>query len=282
MNFLNLTSGMKFWMCFWVFFSFLGAYAQNGTGENEPFIPQQRTDLPATTESWNGLYIKLRLTDRVFWYQENHYRRRSSINDRGDFIGRLGQIYNRFGFTYLFNDQFEVTLGPTVVLNFTPDPADPNYLNYTIEPRIWHQWLLTQGIGSVKILHQFRFEHRWKRYNNIGADYNYTDRFRYKITAYVPLNKPKMENKTFFIAPSNEIFFETGSHVTDILEENRLYTAIGYTYNNFMFFGGHMWTYGPTSTPGTYRNRHIIRLNVMYTLDFRNRRTPVVRSLPSF
>jgi hypothetical protein len=48
-----------------------------------------------------------------------------------------------------------------------------------------------------------------------------------------------------------------------------------------MFFGGHMWTYGPTSDRGIYRNRHIIRLNIMYTLDFRSRRTPVTRSLPS-
>ncbi|SHN09591.1 Protein of unknown function [Cyclobacterium lianum] len=273
---------MKFWFCFWVFLTVLSANAQEGSGENEPYIPKKRTNLSPTTELWNGLYIKLRLTDRIFWYQENHYRRRSSLNDRTDFLGRMGQIYNRFGFTYLFNDQFEVTVGPTVVLNFAPDSEDPGYLNYTIEPRIWHQWLLTQGVGSVKILHQFRFEHRWKRYNDIGADYNYTNRFRYKITAYVPLNKPKMENKTFFIAPSNEIFFQTGSHITDILEENRLYTAIGYTYNNFMFFGGHMWTYGPTSIPSTYSNRHVIRLNIMYTLDFRNKRRPVVRSLPSF
>ncbi|WP_228527493.1 DUF2490 domain-containing protein [Pararhodonellum marinum] len=249
--------------------------------QEEPFIPTERTNLAPTTESWNGLYLKLRLSDRVFWYQENHYRRRNGINNRSDFVGRMSQIYNRFGFTFLFTDQFEVTVGPTLVWNFTPNPDNPDYVNSTLEPRIWHQWLLTQGIGSVKILHQFRFEHRWKRDNLIGAEYLYTDRYRYKITAYIPINKPRMENKTFFLAPSNEIFFETGKHIVNILEENRVYTAIGYTYNNFMFFGGHMWTYGPTAIPGTYRNRHIIRLNVMYTIDFRNKRLPVTRSLPS-
>jgi hypothetical protein len=191
----------------------------------------------------------------------------------------MGQVYNRFGFTYLFTDNFEVTVGPTIVLNYSPNPENPNFQEYTIENRIWHQWLFTQSVASAKVLHQFRFEHRWKRYNDIGAEYLYTNRYRYKITAYIPLNKPKMENKTFFIAPSNEIFFQTGSHITDILEENRLYTAIGYTYNNLMFFGGHMWTYGPTSIPGTYRNRHIIRLNLMYTLDFRTKRKPIIRDL---
>tara|TARA_R100000482_G_scaffold109867_1_gene52134 strand:- start:300 stop:881 length:582 start_codon:yes stop_codon:yes gene_type:complete len=189
----------------------------------------------------------------------------------------MGQVYNRFGMTYLFTDNFEVTFGPTLVWNYTPEPGNPEFETSVLEPRIWHQWLLTQGVGRVKVLHQFRFEHRFKRLNNVGDDYDFTNRYRYKITAYVPLNKPKMENKTFFIAPSNEIFFETGKTKLNIFEENRLYTAIGYTYNNLMFFGGHMWTYGPTSTLGIYRNRHIIRLNIMYTFDFRGNRKPLTR-----
>jgi len=237
-----------------------------------------RNNLPATTENWNGLYLKLRLADKWFWYQENHYRRKSSIDNRGDFVGRMSQVYNRFGLTYLFYDNFEVTFGPTLVWNYTPDPDDPKYLPVSLEPRFWHQWLFTQSVGGAKVLHQFRFEHRFKRNNDIGAEYLYTNRYRYKITAYLPLNTPKMQNKTLFLAPSNEVFFETGKHILNIFEENRLYTAIGYIHNNFMFFGGHMWTYGPTSTQGTYRNRHIVRLNLMYNIDLRNKRNPVIRA----
>ncbi len=243
----------------------------------ELFIPEERTNLAPTTESWNGLYLKLRLTEKWWWYQETHYRRKSSVDNRSDFVGRMGQVYNRLGMTYLFTDNFEVTFGPTLVLNYTPQPNNAAFQKMVLEPRLWHQWLFTQGVGRVKVLHQFRFEHRFKRTNNIGAEYKYTDRFRYKIMTYIPINKPRMENKTFFIAPSNEIFVETGKHVTDIFEENRVYTAIGYTYNNYMFFGGHMWTYGPSPIPATYRQRHILRLNVMYTIDFRERRRPLVR-----
>jgi hypothetical protein len=253
-------------------------FLQNLTEAQQATIPAEKTNLPATTESWNGLYLKLRLSDRWWWYQENHYRRRNSIDNRSDFVGRMSQFYNRFGMVYMIADNFEVTFGPTLVWNFTPDSGNPEFANSVLEPRFWHQWLLTQNVGRIKVLHQFRFEHRFKRDNNIGADYNYTDRFRYKITAYVPLNKPRMENNTLFIAPSNEIFMETGRNKWNILEENRVYTAVGYTYNNLMFFGGHMWTYGPTNTPGTYRNRHIIRLNVMYTFDFRNNRKEITRN----
>lgn len=233
--------------------------------------------LPATTEIWNGLYLKLRISDKWWWYQENHYRRRSSLDNRQDFAGRMGQIYNRFGMTYLFTDNFEVTFGPTLVYIYTPEPGNPDYEKVVLESRFWHQWLFTQGVGRVKALHQFRFEHRYKRTNEVGADYKYSNRFRYKFTAYIPLNTPKMQNKTLFIAPSNEIFMESGNHKLNVFEENRLYTAIGYTYNNFMFFGGHMWTYGPTSTLGVYRNRHILRFNVMYTVDFRGKRKPLTR-----
>ncbi len=232
--------------------------------------PTRMVAPPPTTESWNGLYLKFRLTDKLFYYQENHYRRRSSRDDRTDFVGRMSQAYNRAGLTYLVNKNFEITLGPTLVWNYSPNPEDPN-LETTFEYRIWHQWLFNQQMGRVKILHQFRFEHRWKRENNeIGSEYDFTNRWRYKIFFYIPINKPRMEDKTFFISPSNEFFFEKGKKTLDMFEENRIYTAIGYTFGNWQVFGGHMWTYGPTGSElGAYRQRHMIRLNVMLNLDFR-------------
>lgn len=258
-------------------FIFLSIISFPSSGQQDIIIPQERINLPTTTENWNGLYLKLRFTDKWWWYQENHYRRRNSIDNQWDFVGRMSQFYNRFGFTYLFTDNFEVTFGPTIVWQFSPERGNPEFVDSVLDSRFWHQWLLTQSVGPVKVLHQFRFEYRFQRDNRVGSEYEFKNRWRYKITAYVPLNKPKMENKTFFIAPSNEFFFQSNQQTWNIFEENRIYTAIGYTYNNYMFFGGHMWTYGPTNTPGTYRDRHIIRLNVMYTIDFRDRRRPLTR-----
>lgn len=240
---------------------FAGANAQESA-------PERRTGLPATTESWNGLYLKFRISEKFFYYQENHYRRRSSIDNRLDFVGRMSQLYNRAGLTWLATPNFEITLGPTLVWNYTPQPGSDEFDFTTLEPRIWHQWLLNHTMGRVKLLHQWRFEHRWKRTNNVGSSYDYTDRWRYKFFAYIPINKPRMEDRTFFLSPSNEFFFEAGKNTLDIFEENRVYTAIGYTWGNYQFFGGHMWTYGPSAF-GTYRNRHIIRLNIMVNMDFR-------------
>jgi hypothetical protein len=116
-------------------------------------VPTEKINLPATTENWNGLYLKLRMTDKWFWYQENHYRRRNSVNNNWDFVGRMSQLYNRFGFTYLFTDNFEVTFGPTLVWQFSPDRGNPEFVDSVFDTRFWHQWLMTQSIGPVKVLY---------------------------------------------------------------------------------------------------------------------------------
>jgi hypothetical protein len=228
---------------------------------------KRRINLPATTENWNGLYMKFRVSEKFFYYQETHYRRRSASN-RGNPVQQMGQIYNRFGITYLMNPNFEITLGPHIALRFTPEPENENTERVVVDARIWHQYLFNHSMGRAKILHQFRFEHRWRRENDIGAQYFFSNRWRYKIASYIPINKPRMENKTFYFFPSNEVFFEAGSHIPNIFEENRFYTAFGYVYGNFQIYAGHMWTYGSIVFP-TYRNRHIFRFNIMYNLDLR-------------
>ncbi|CAN5169420.1 hypothetical protein BH23BAC1_BH23BAC1_22980 [soil metagenome] len=230
------------------------------------------------TGLWMGLYTKLRFSERAFYYAETHYRRRNSLGDRRDFIGRMGQIYNRHGINFLFNPYFEVTLGPVLVLNYSPQPDNPEYETVTLEPRIWHQWLLIQPqMGRFKFYHQFRFEHRFKRTNLRNSEYKYTDRYRYKIFAYIPLNKSYLGNNTLFLAPSAEIFMHTGKSVVfHPLEDFRVYTGIGYIINqNYMLFGGHMWTIGQNPEGFSYNQSHIIRLNLFINFDLRPTRKTI-------
>ncbi len=239
--------------------------------------PEEAELKPPTTGVWFGLYNKIRLSDRLFYYAETHYRRLSSAENRTDFIGRMGQVYNRHGLTYLVNENFEATLGPVLVLNFSPDKGNPDFKEVILEPRIWHQYLFIQPyMGRVKMYHQFRFEHRFKRDNNMGAEYKYTTRYRYKVYAYIPINKPHIENHTFYVSPSVEIFLHSGkSVVANPMEDVRIYTALGYIHNNLMFFGGHMYTIGQSRDPlgYVYRQRHIIRLNLFINLDLRKKDT---------
>ena len=233
-------------------------------------IPDAIVNTPAQTAWWQGQYFKARISKRFFYYHEVHMRRINSLDNRLDFAGRAGQIYNRPGLTYLVNKNFEVTLGAVTTVRFSPDPSDDNLKRAIPDLRIWHQYLFAQKMGRFKFLHQFRVEHRWLSGFEKGSETNYTNRWRYKIAMYIPLNKPQMEDKTWYLYPSNEFFFESGPKKLSLFEENRLYVAAGYTYGNWQFFVGWMYTYGPNQQEfWEYRTRHILRTNIALNLDLR-------------
>ncbi len=224
------------------------------------------------TGLWMGLYLKAKFSKKLGYYGEHHYRLRNGLDNINSFVGRTRQIYNRAGLNIYFNKYFEAVIGPTLVFNYTPEPGNPNFEKVTIEPRIWHQWLLIMPpIGRFKIYHQFRFEHRWKRDNNVGDEHDFTNRYRYKLFAYIPLNKSEFENNTLFFSPSAEIFMHSGKSIAyNPFEDFRTYNGFGYILNeNVTFFAGHMWTLGQKNTGFEYRSSHIIRLNVMISLDLR-------------
>lgn len=225
------------------------------------------------TGIWNGLYLKTRFSNKIGYYAEHHYRTRNKIDDVTSFIGRTRQLYNRAGINIIFNDYFEGTIGPTLVLNYSPDPGNPNFEKVTYEPRIWHQWLfIMPKMGRVKIYNQFRFEHRWRKTNEINADYDYTNRFRYKIFAYIPINKKNIEVNSLFFSPSAEIFMHSGkSIVYHPFEDFRTYNGLGYVFTpHITFFAGHMWTLGQKNSGFEYRSSHILRFNLFIGLDFRS------------
>jgi hypothetical protein len=248
------------------FFTLTSVIAQNAHLSDEANVNLKETG------NWNGMYLRLKFSEKLFYYGEHHYRRRNSENNLYDFVGNMRQLYNRAGINYFYNEHFNVVIGPTLVLNYSPQPDNDAFDKITFEPRIWHQWLFVMPyLGRTKLYHQFRFEHRWRRSNLAGSDFNYTNRYRYKFYAYIPLNKKKLDYNTLFISPSVEMFFETGKSILNPFEDFRVYNGIGYILNdNITFFGGHMWTFGPEKNTLNYRTSHIIRLNVLFTFDLRS------------
>ncbi|TRX65158.1 DUF2490 domain-containing protein [Flammeovirga kamogawensis] len=224
------------------------------------------------TGIWNGLYIKARFSKYFGYYGEHHYRTRNSLDDVNSYVGRPRQIYNRAGLNIFFNDYFEAVIGPALVVNFSPDPYSDEYEPYVLEHRIWHQWLLKMPMmGRVKMYHQFRVEHRWKKDNDIGAEFEFTNRFRYKLFAYIPINKPTITKNTLYFSPSVEIFMHSGeSIVYNPFEDFRTYNGFGYVLSNKVtLFAGHMWTLGQKSSGYEYKSSNIFRFNVFIGLDSR-------------
>lgn len=224
------------------------------------------------TGIWEGLYLNIRLNNRLSYYAEHHFRSRNELENVRSFIGRPRQLYNRFGLNISLTDNIEMVLGPALIVNYTPEPGNPQYEPYTIEPRFWSQFVFKSPyVGRVKFVSQFRFEQRWKKNNQINANYDYTNRYRFKFFAYIPLNKKRIEKGTLFLSPSAEIFMQSGKSIAyNPFEDFRTYNGLGYVLNNnITFFAGHMWTIGQKSTGFEYRTSHVFRFNVYIGLDGR-------------
>lgn len=240
---------------------------QIGISQTAPSIKFEETGI------WEGVYLNVRINDRFGYYAEHHWRGGNTADNVTSWIGRPKKIYNRMGLNFFATDNFEVVVGPALIVNFSPDPGNPKYKSATVEPRIWSQFLFKSPyVGRVKFVSQFRFEQRWKKKNDIGADFEFTWRWRYKFFAYVPLNKKHLEIGTLYFSPSVEIFMQSGKPVVyNPMEDFRTYNGIGYVLNsNITFFAGHMWTLGQKSTGYEYKTTHIIRLNVYIGLDGRS------------
>lgn len=253
--------------------SWLTVSAQDGR-------PDQSVNQPTTTAMWNGLYGKFRLSDRLFWDAQFHYRRVNS--DNTDFVGRMAQIYNRHALNYLVNDRFSVSLGPVLRLNFTPDPGNPEYLDVVPEPRIWHEYLFAMPMGVAMAYHRVRIEHRWSRSNRVDADWIFRNRWRYKFYMNIPINNDRLAPGTFFFTPDIEIIMQSGKAIVDSpMEDLRINPSFGYIQNpRLKYTLGVMYTTGQNLDAGwEYTSRWIIRANVYLSLDFRKReaRIPGIR-----
>ncbi len=226
---------------------------------------------PASSLVWLGTYGKIRLADNLYYDLQTHFR--TTDFETTAFVGRLIQIYNRHGINYYFSNNFQATIGGVLRLNFSPQPGNQNFETVTLEPRIWHEYVIGQPFENFKLFHRFRFEHRFTRTNAItDTDYLFRNRWRYKVMANIPLNTPDMRPGTFFFSPDVEIIMQSGNPVLDSpLEDLRIQPILGYiAAPNLKYTMSLMYTTGQSLADGAvYNERWIFRFNVYWNLDFR-------------
>ncbi len=220
---------------------------------------------------WLGTYMNFRITERLFWAGEFHYRRTEYEGVK--YIGRIAQIYNRHGIKYVHSKNFSATAGGVLRLNFTPKPGDDTFNKIVLEPRIWHEYLFAMPFNRFMVYHRLRFEHRWLKSNKIGATFDHRTRYRYKFLMKIPLNNRQLGPKTFYLSPDVELIMQSGSSAPfEPMEDLRLYPHIGYQYNPRIGGSlGMMYTTGQQMSIGdfNYRKRWVMRFNLYISLDFR-------------
>jgi hypothetical protein len=222
-----------------------------------------------TTLLWLGTYNKFRLSENLFWRAEFHYRR-TEFEDM-PFVGRMAQIYNRHALNYIVSPQFNVSIGPVVRLDFTPDPGNPDFNTVVVEPRIWHEYMFVMPWPRFQMYHRIRIEHRWSKSNLKDSEYLFRNRWRYKFYMTIPINKTKLVPGAFFVNPDVELIMHSGKPVIgDPLEDLRIYPSFGYIVNpRVTYTAGLMYTTGQRRFDSSvYRQRWVVRVNAYISLDF--------------
>lgn len=255
-----------FSLCLWANFSY-GQYGESRVQDNPPVEKQFNRQ----SGLWVGLYTKYKIGKKLFYYGEYHIRRRDKL------INNMAQIYLRFGLSYLVNEKFEVTGGIVTPFYWAPENqySSEEQIDQVVNQfRFWQQFLFIQSMGRVKIYHQIRTEQRWKRDYIVDSPFKLTHRFRYKISTYIPINKPKLQDKTLFFSGYNEIFIQAGKPILyNYFEDNRLFLGLGYVINEkFQIQTGYMKSIQQRDSGFDLNNRDIIRFSIYHNLDFTKKR----------
>lgn len=123
------------------------------------------------------------------------------------------------------------------------------------ENRLWEQFVSNQYLGRIKFEHRYRVEQRWL---NTG----YRNRFRYRISANIPINKPKVEPGTLFGILYDEVFF---NNKAPNFERNRVAALLGYQFSKpFGIQTGILNQFNNTAT--STNRKYYFLLNAIYTI----------------
>lgn len=170
----------------------------------------QKTD----TGNWFIYFGNQAINKKWNWHNEVQYRNYNFAGDTQQLLLRTGIGYN------LTDNNNNLLLGYAYI-------NSQNYLGDTDdkigndENRIYQQFTTRQNFGRFYVQHRYRLEERF-----LKDDFQI--RFRYFLALNVPVNKPTMEDKAFYISAYNEIFINAESPAFD---RNRVYGALGYVIN---------------------------------------------------
>ena len=211
-------------------FSFTAHAQYNGVGGWNVIT----LNLPGSVEHRWGGYMEAQnrnygVTDRFYYYE---VKGGVSYNLDKNNIALLG--IGRY-VTYDFED---VDDGPTLQ-----------------EFRLWQQFVSNQFLGRIKFEHRYRIEQRWF---NTG----YRNRFRYRLSTNIPINKPKVEPGTLFGIVYDELFF---NNKAPNFERNRVAALLGYQFSKqFGVQTGVLNQFNITST--TNNRKYYFLLNAIYNI----------------
>lgn len=169
--------------------------------------------------SWGILTLVLPGTAEKKWGGFAEVQARTNAVFRQYFYHEL-----KAGLSYDLDRNFTFTLagGRYATADYKDLGAGP--LN--VEKRFWQQVIMSQFTHRVKLEHRYRVEERWFRFRDDSTAFRM--RLRYRLNAFLPLNKPTITDNTVFLSAYDEIFLNPKGPT---FERNRVYAGVGYQFN---------------------------------------------------
>jgi len=231
--------------------------------------PEESIYEDPTTRVWYNTYGNIRISKRLFWDAQTHFRFQETEN--APFMGQIAQIYNRHAIGYIYSKKFNFSLGGVLRLNFNTNEASTDR-NLVPEWRIWHQYQFAQPLSSLMIYHRIRIEHRWSQGFEEPSRYIFRNRWRYMFRMKIPLNSTELAPKTLYLSPEAELIMQSGKAVVDSpMEDLRLTTTLGYILTpRLTIAAGLMYSQGQDLADGAiFKQGLTMRFHLYFSPDFR-------------
>ena len=183
-------------------------------------LPQSGMAQSSDFGNWMIYFGNKKINSRWDWHHEAQYRNYNAIGDLEQLLLRTGIGYN------LTENNNNLLFGYAFI-------HSQNYIDLSVEKqlidehRLFQQFITRQRFDRIYLLHRYRFEQRWID----GLSFRL--RFRYFLAVNVPINKPELTEKVWYLSAYNEIFINNKDNLFD---RNRLYGGLGYRVNDLIRF----------------------------------------------
>jgi len=225
------------------------------------------------TNTWYMYMGNHKLNDKWELHTLYHFRRTDIGQDWQQSLARIGLNYHLV-------PGVVASAGADWVVSY-PYGKQPIACN-TTEYTAWEALFYRHQVGRLSFMHRYRLEQRFiekDSYDSAAGEWQktgttYKDRFRYMLSVDMPLNNPKMQDKTWFISANDEIFIGMGKNQgKNLLEQNRIYTALGYRFNkDFNLQLGYMNQKLIKADAIHAENNHTLMFGAVYNLDFTHKK----------
>ena len=164
--------------------------------------------------SWNIANFTLKINPKWSAFAETQLRSLSFYNEFHYYEFKTGANYK-------LDADFSITSG---IGSYNTFSEGGNFTRpaQNQETRTWLQLTMKNPLKFLTFEHRYRAEQRF-------TSNDYKNRFRYRLSAILPINNQKVIPKTFYVSAWNELFF---TDKEPFFERNRYFVGCGYEFSD--------------------------------------------------